>query len=475
MKTQRNLARYRLSLALAGLTTVTILMLGTVQQAHVTTPSWTHTGHLHTARVFHTATLMPNGKVLVVGGISGLIVLNSAEMYDPASGHWSAMGSLNVPRFLFTATLLRNGKVLVAGGNSGPLSPTTNTAELYDPATGIWSATGNLNTTRSWHSAVMLQDGKVLIAGGWDGDSLLQTAEIYDPDTGTWTLTSKLKAARYGQTATLLNDGRALIAGGSDDADLASTLASAELYDPATETWSITGSLNIPRIFQTATLLPNGKVLVAGGYNWPPTSLDSAELYDSANGTWSVTGTLIAARDGQTATLLPNGNVLLAGGVDWNEDGNHAFHPLALSSAESFDPTTETWSTTADLNFARDSHTATLLPNGKVLVAGGRVVNSPLNSAELYSPNESPNPPLPAPRITCASVSGKKLVVVGENFASGALILTNGEKQKTRNDDQNPQTRLIGVKAGRTIKPGDKIQVRNADGTLSDEFIFTGS
>ena len=139
-------------------------------QAQVTTPSWSYTGSLNAARVYHTATLLSNGKVLVAGGISGDgITLNNAELYDPASGTWSITGSLNVPRVYHSATLLQNGKVLVAGGYtnlSNPLSVfESNTAELYDPATGAWSYNGNLNTSWGEHTATLLQNGKVLFAG----------------------------------------------------------------------------------------------------------------------------------------------------------------------------------------------------------------------------------------------------------------------------------------------------------------------
>jgi hypothetical protein len=122
---------------------------------------------------------------------------------------------------------------------------------------------------------------------------------------------------------------------------------------------------------------------------------------------------------------------------------------------------------TAGLNTARYGHTATLLQNGKVLVVGG----ARDRSAELYDPGAPP----PPPRITAASIAGKKLIVVGENFDSGAAILLNGEEQITKNDGQNPQTTLIGKKAGKRLKAGDRVQVRNPNGTLSEEFIFTGS
>jgi N-acetylneuraminic acid mutarotase len=363
-------------------------------------PGWTYTGSLNSARYFHTATLLPNGKVLVAAGATNtrnpfnFIVLDTAELYDAGTGTWTTTGRLGTARYLHTATLLPTGKVLVAGGDYTNLA-VTNSAELYEPATGTWSPTGNLNIARSWYAATLLANGKVLVAGGFNDDlGILDSAELYDPATEQWTLTGKLNVARYGQTATLLQDGKVLIAGGTDDGDLASTLASAELYDPATGNWSVTGSLNASRIFHTATMLPNGKVLVAGGYNWPPVSLRGAELYDPATSTWSVTGNLNAARDSHSATLLPNGKVLVAGGEDWNGGAclPRCPPPLNLNTAELYDPNTATWNNTEHLNSARPNQTATLLQNGKVLVAGGSDnVIGPIDSAELYDPGFSVN------------------------------------------------------------------------------------
>jgi len=394
MRKSRNIARFISGLILAttaGLLSVAALALESTALASPPqiAPSWNFTGSLNAHRRVHTATMLPNGKILVAGGYGGSGFLNSAELYDPNTGTWSVTGSLSVARYLPTATLLPNGKVLVAGGYSNTAPPSfgiTDSAELYDPATGTWSVTGNLTTHRAWHSAALLPNGKVLLAGGAGGSnnsSILNTAELYDPATGTWSVTGSLIAARYGHTATLLQNGNVLIAGGSDDGDLASTLASAELYDPAIGRWSNTANLNRSRVLHTATLLPNGKVIVAGGYDWPPISLNSAELYDPATGTWSITGNLNTARDSHTATPLPNGQVLVAGGYDWNR----GFPSGDLNSTELYDPPTGAWNNTAHLNTARYSHTATLLQNGKVLVAGGfNNTDGTLNSAELYDP-----------------------------------------------------------------------------------------
>jgi WD40 repeat protein len=196
---------------------------------------------------------------------------------------------------------------------------------------------------------------------------------VFVPIVTTTTATSSLGAARYIHTATLLQNGKVLVAGGHNNSS--GNLASAELYDPATGTWSATGSLTVTRLEHTATLLPNGKVLVAGGKNDGGVHA-SAELYDPVSGTWSATGSLNTARFQHTATLLANGKVLVVGGQ--NSGGSPA-------SAELYDPATGAWSTTGNLAAARFAHTATLLSNGKVLVAGGNN-GSALASSELYDP-----------------------------------------------------------------------------------------
>ncbi|MEP6922211.1 MAG: kelch repeat-containing protein [bacterium] len=196
-----------------------------------------------------------------------------------------------------------------------------------------------------------------------------------------------MATARYSQTATLLPDGNVLIAGGSDDFDLFTTLASVELYDPEAGRWTSTSGLGTPRIFHEATLLPSGKILASGGYareGGPPTTLLSAVLYDSASRTWADTGRLNEARESHTATLLRGGQVLVVGGSDWN------LHQT-VKSAELYDLSTGSFTRTADLNTARENHSATLLSNGKVLVAGGSNSNGILGSVEIYDPGTVPN------------------------------------------------------------------------------------
>ena len=184
---------------------------------------------------------------------------------------------------------------------------------------------------------------------------------------------STLSAARYSHTATLLPDGKVLVAGGTEIG--VGNLSSAELYDPIAGTWTTTGPMNAARMQHTATLLPNGKVLVAGG-NSP--ALPTAELYDPAAGIWTLTNSMSTGRQQHTATLLPNGKVLVAGGNPGTV--------TPLSSAELYDPAAGTWTTINPMSSLRESHTATLLPNGKVLVAGGYNGTVYLSAAELYDP-----------------------------------------------------------------------------------------
>ena len=346
-----------------------------------TTNTWSAAGTLTTGRYFHTATLLPSGKVLVAAGIgvSGATntPVSSAELYDPTTNGWSSAGSLATARYHHTATLLPSGKVLVAAGYNGLI---LSSAELYDPASNTWSGAASLAATRMNQSATLLPSGKLLVAAGQGGvpgnSTALTTAEIFDPAANTWSATGALAVGRYQPTATLLPSGRVLLVGGR--ATNGSALASTELYDPAANAWSSAGTLATARSSHTATLLPSGKTLVAGGIGGG-SLLNSPELHDPATNSWSAAGALATARARYTATLLPSGKVLAVAG---NGPGNSF-----LSSAELYDPASNTWSAAGSLATGRDYHTATLLPSGKVLVVGGTGTgNTVLNSAELYDP-----------------------------------------------------------------------------------------
>jgi hypothetical protein len=191
---------------------------------------------------------------------------------------------------------------------------------------------------------------------------------------GGWTSTNSMNSLRYSHTATLLNNGKVLVAGGADSSG---GIAAAQLYDPATNTWSATGAMISPRSFHTAALLNNGKVLVMGGTNGSGSLLATAEVYDPASGTWSTTGSMGSPRYWYTATLLNTGKVLVSGG--YSNGG-------ALATAEVYDPASGIWSATGPMASPRFNHTATLLNNGKVLVAAGRNNSAPPATAEVYDP-----------------------------------------------------------------------------------------
>lgn len=329
-------------------------------------------------RSFPVVVALADGRVLVAGGRgcgpTGLAACDEAELYDPATGTFALTGRLLTPRIHATATLLMDGRVLVAGGEDPAL---ISSAELYDPATGVFTPAGDMNVARAQHTATRLQDGRVLIAGSIDLSTLPRTAvgsaELYDPGTGQFTFTGGLVQARYYHTATALPDGRVLLAGGSERGvpmrtDESSPLASTEIYDPATGTFAAAARLGVERCFHTATLLTDGKVLLAGGHAGV-----GAELYDPATGSTTPAGSMVNGRFSHGATLLSDGKVLLAGGTD---------HTLAATaSAELFDPSTGTFAATGSMSTARSAPRSVILPGGAVLVVGG---NTSAPDAELY-------------------------------------------------------------------------------------------
>ena len=188
---------------------------------------------------------------------------------------------MTITRYRHSATLLPNGQVLVAGGTS--VISSVASAELYDPASGLWQATGSMANGRDNHTATLLPNSQVLVAGGYGNTGVaLSTVELYDPATGLWTTRQSMTTTRALHTATLLADGRVLVAGGFDKGFF--SLASAEFYDPAIGSWTATGSMTTPRLAHSATLLPNGQVLVAGGLATYDAYLASAELYTNDSG-----------------------------------------------------------------------------------------------------------------------------------------------------------------------------------------------
>jgi WD40 repeat protein len=346
-----------------------------IEEEPAATGTFAPTGSLAEARVNHTATLLPDGRVLVVGGDASDA---SAEVWDPDSGTFSPAGSLAEARDLHTATVLADGRVLVVGGGGLEVEFLAR-AEVWDPDSGTFGTAGSLAEPRVGHTATLLRDGRVLVVGGLDDAyEELASAEVWDPVTGSFSPAGSLAEAHHGPTATLLSDGRVLVVGGRDD-DY-DVIASAEVWDPDTASFSPAGSLAEARVGHTASPLPDGRVLVVGGWNDDEdgSQVTSAEVWDPATATFAPTGSLDGWRQAYTATVLPDGRLLVIGGG--GDDG-------WLASAEVWDPATSTFAPAASLTEPRGYHSATLLPDGRVLVVGGSS-GAFLASAEVWDPDD---------------------------------------------------------------------------------------
>lgn len=357
-----------------------ILWLGVAGQICVaqSAGSFTATGNMIVARSNQTATLLTNGKVLIAGGAAGFTPLATAELYNPVDGSFTRTGDMTAPRFGHTATLLPDGRVLVTGGSTTPQADIpTNSAEIYDPSSGSFAPTGNMLFGHVCQQAHLLGNGKVLIVGGSGANGQVPYAELYDPTTGTFGPTGIYASDAFGfnscqgSASTLLPDGRVLIVWEED---------AAEIYDPVAGSFARTGkpiAASYNDGLPTATLLMTGKVLVAGGADDSGLH-SSAELYGLSTGAFTVTGDMTMGRYGQTATLLPDGTVLMA--------GDTLFGGASLSSTELYDPVSGAFTFAGNMTTPRGpGHTATLLSNGLVLIAGDNI--SPLSpTAELYNP-----------------------------------------------------------------------------------------
>lgn len=384
----------------------------------VAAPEWRDAGVLADGRSNHTSTLLPNGRVLVAGGRTSIFATtSSAEVYDPAfvarvgdlsakplsartiqlrltsPNPWSATAGMAAPRSGHSATRISDGRVLVAGG-FGSNGKALASVELYDPATGRWFPAAGMGLARGSHTATPLGSGRVLVSGGIGSDGApTASAEIFDPVAGTWTPTPPMSTARFDHTATLLGGGTVLAVGGYNQLPPAPPMRSEESYDPATGAWSATACpdqqppadqpsacLHIPRASHTATLLPGGRLLVAGGIDDGNLPRRSAELYDPSGQSWTVTPPMAAPHADHTAEALPDGRVLVVGGRGGPDDPATPRREdfFATAFAQLYDPAAGTWSATDQLGAPRHEQASTLLAGpgcesqcGTILIIGG--------------------------------------------------------------------------------------------------------
>lgn len=322
---------------------------------------------MHFIRDTHSATTLLDGRVLVAGGGTGSVLAAQSEVFSPNGEHWTEVAALSQGRVQHTATLLTDGTVLAAGGAT--YNTILASAERYLPATDEWIPAGTLSIPRMNHAAVRLTNGNVLVIGGTSRNTSGQdvttaTSEIYSTASNSWLTTSSMAVARQTPQAVLLPSGKVLVCGGLTGASMGgyAVLQSVELYDPSTNQWEVVSPMMSPRNAHTATLMPNGTVVVVGGLvDTAGSALATVEAYDPADDTWFPLPSIQYARY-QHLAVLAGDTLLVVAGVTFAGP---------LSEAEQFSLSANSWSPAGDGVVDRYNHAAALLAGGRVLVSGG--------------------------------------------------------------------------------------------------------
>jgi hypothetical protein len=371
-------------------------------------------------RLRHTATLLPDGSVLVAGGTDGINVWNSSERYNPVSGKWTAAASMHLPRVAHTATQLLDGRVLVAGGFQDVVGESlrqTDSAEIYDPVKDQWTVVAPMHVARAYHLAELLLDGRVLVVNGGPTGSVAKqrSVELYNPSTNTWDSVGSTTMGHAEGTITRLTDGSILVAGGLEFGTeaknppiYASNYSEHYVPDSGAGQWGEVSVMNELPSSQAASILRDGTVLVTGGLTPGGTVRSTVRYHEPAtlasfqNNVWQYSQDMFSVRSRHTQTTLVDGTVLVVGGY-LGCIQTQPTTPCSTSTGgvEVFQPTNSVsgvWTNADYLNVPRGGHTATLLGGYqcKILVAGGYNwgTKAALSSAELY-PTLCPRPPRP--------------------------------------------------------------------------------
>jgi N-acetylneuraminic acid mutarotase len=320
------------------------------------TNKWTLAAPMPIGTAGARAATLSNGDVLVAGGLGNSGVLTACQLYDPSTNTWTLTGNLTEATFDEQIVTLNNGNVLVVGGDFS--GGENNVTQIYNPSTGTWSNAAPQPMARADMIVVKLPDGNVLVAGGHSGEAPTLLSAIYNPTSNNWTLTGPLLVPGGDSGGVLLQNGDVLMVGGyttyNDSDSTIQYLYTTQLYNPTNDSWSMTGDLNFPRgeIGLSTVVLPNGEVLVPGGNYQPETGQSTAELYNPSTGTWSMAGTMSVPRgSGTMAIVLDTGYVLVFGGLlphtcTYCGTGTSG-SDLATNSADLFNPNGTSTTTTS--------------------------------------------------------------------------------------------------------------------------------
>ena len=362
---------------------------------------WVPGARMAISHAAHQSVPVTGGRVLIIGGGSWedpVSFTHKVELYNPSSGASLLTGGLDTARGSFSSTLLRDGRVLVIGGYNASDKWVTS-AEIYDPVSGAWSLNQPLFNHGIGHTATLLVDGRVLVVGGCAGDGMpgrTNRTELFNPVTNSWSDAGVLSQSRCGHVAALLTNGRVLVAGGENGE---STLSTAAVFDPVTGQWSQTGELNVARSEAVAVQLRDGRVMVTGGIslvNGSSVTLNAVEIFDVNLGDWEQAAPMLENRYGHTANLLPGGLVLVVGGLEVVENNTKRY----MGSVDVYDLEDDTWTPIASTDVPRAYHTATLLTDGRIFVAGGMSAETLfLASTEMLVVSKPPIYDIPTPVV----------------------------------------------------------------------------
>lgn len=408
-------------------------------------------GSMNVGREYPTATALANGKILVAGGATQVSLIPyqlattpTAELYDSVSGTFALTGSLLQGRARHTATLLSNGKVLVVGGTALVSNSyvSQSSAELYDSSTGTWSSAGHTSMARLYHTATLLADGRVLVTGGFDsGNGSTSSCEFYNPSTNTWSPAPALLTGRRAHSAVLLGNGKVLVSGGLASLGMAYF---SELFDPVTNAWSASANYPTPRSSHRSFALPDGRAIIVGGYDSSSIATNSVQIYQPASNSWGTIGSLTDSRADFQGVSLPDGSVLVAGGK--------GLPSAPLTSVELFTPTSLVWAVQTSLSKGRAKFGMAPAGAGQVLLAGGGTTE---NSAELHATTCTPTTCAVQGRVCGTFADGCGGYLSCGSCASGQTCTTTGSCcQATTCAAQGATCGVISNNCGGTLTCG---------------------